>query len=214
MSWIHKYLSAEEIKNIESTIVRVETETCGEIVPVIVRRSSTIGHIPLTLTLLLILLLIILELPWSDWLWVQPWVWIWPVLVVAIYAISHFLVRFKWIQKIFVPERDEVDQVHQRAQLEFYKNRIHGTENSTGILLFVSVMEKKAVILADEGISKVLPKETWDEVLALLGSHLHKGNWGKGFVEAIELCGGLLKTHFPIQPGSQDELKNHLVIKD
>ncbi len=214
MGWIHRYLSDEELARIEQTISRVEESTSGEIVPVIVRRSSAVGHVPLSLTLVLTLLLVIVELPFSDWLWVTPWVWLWPVLIVLIYGVSHFLAKMKWIQKIFVPERDEVDSVHQRAHLEFYLNRIHRTEHGTGILIFVSVMEKKAVVLADEGISKKLPKEHWDEVLGTLGRHLHAGQWGQGFVEAIEICGKDLQTHFPSAASSQNELKNHLIIKD
>jgi putative membrane protein len=214
MAWINKYLSQDEIKKIEEAISRVEETTTGEIVPVIVRKSSSVGHIPLTLTLLFTLLIAIAELPFSDWLWVSPWIWLWPVLLVIIYFISAFVAKGPWIQKVFVPEKDEVDQVHSRAQLEFYRNRIHGTDSGTGILIFVSVMEKKAVILADEGISKKLPPETWDQVLNQFRSALGQGNWSQGFVQAIENCGDHLKTHFPIVTAKQNQLKNHLVVKE
>lgn len=214
MAWINKYLSDEELKKIEDAISRVEESTSGEIVPVIVKRSSSVGHVPLTLTLLITLLIVIAELPFSDWLWVTPWVYLWPVLLVVIYYFSHILGRNHWIQKFLVPEKDEVDQVHQRAHLEFYTNRIHRTEHGTGVLIFVSVMEKKAVVLADEGISAKLPKETWDQVLAQLGQNLHNGEWAQGFVKAIENCGEHLKTHFPITSARQNQLKNHLVVKE
>ncbi len=214
MAWIDKYLAPDDFKIIEETISRVEESTSGEIVPVIVRRSSTVGHVPLTVSLLITLLLVIAELPFSDWLWVTPWVYLWPVLLVVIYYLSHLLSRWTWIQKLFVPERDEVDQVHQRALLEFYANRVNRTAGGTGVLIFVSVMEKKAVVLADEGISKKLPKETWDDVLATLRDSLKRGQWGFGFVQAIEQCGEHLKTHFPITAAADNELKNHLVVKD
>lgn len=214
MAWIQKYLSDEERKRIEDTIARVEESTSGEIVPVIVKRSSTVGHVPLTLTLLITLLIIIAEVPFSDWLWVKPWMWLWPLLLVAIYYVSHILGKIPWIQKHLVPERDEVVQVHQRAHLEFYTNKVHRTQAGTGVLIFVSVMEKKAVILADEGIAKRLPQDIWDQVLAGFRENLHNGRWGEGFVQAIESCGQHLKTHFPINSNPQNELKNHLVIKD
>lgn len=214
MTWINKYLSSDDLKKIEATISRVEESTSGEIVPVIVKRSSSVGHVPLTLALLITLFIAIAELPFSDWLWVTPWVWFWPVLLVVIYYISYFLGKIPWVQKALVPEKDEVDQVHRRAHLEFYSNLIHRTEAGTGILIFVSVMEKKAVILADEGISQKLPPDTWDQVLAQLRESLHNDQWGDGFVQAIENCGQHLKTHFPITSPGQNELKNHLVVKD
>ncbi|WP_413293188.1 TPM domain-containing protein [Bdellovibrio sp. HCB185ZH] len=213
MAWIHKYLSAKEIEQISQTVHRVEENTDGEIVPVIVKSSSSVGHVPMTLTLLLLLVLVIAELPFADLLWVTPWVYIWPFLVVAIYYISFALAKMPFIQKVFVPERDEVDQVHQRAHLEFYLNKIHRTNQGTGILIFVSVMERKAVILADEGINGKLPPETWNQVLAKFGEQLNKGNWAAGFNEAIEACGKHLHHHFPHTDGGHNQLKNHLVIR-
>lgn len=213
MAWIHRYISDEDIQKISDAVSRAEEKTDGEIVPVIVQRSSTVGHVPLTLTLLILLMLVIVELPYADLLWVKPWVYAWPVLIVVIYYLSFALAKLSWVQKIAVPERDEVEQVHQRAHLEFYLNKVNKTKDRTGILIFVSVMEKKAVILADEGISSKLPPEIWNEVLGKLGEQLGKGNWGFGFTEAIESCGHHLKTHFPQTEETKNQLKNQLVIK-
>lgn len=213
MSWINKYLSEQDFKNIEAAISAVEEQTQGEIVPVIVRRSSAIGHIPLSLTLVFILLLLVLELPWKDWLWVHPWIYLWPVLIFFCFLLSNLLARFKWIQKVFVPEHDEMDQVHQRAHLEFFVNQVHRTQAGTGVLIFVSVMEKKAVILADPSLAAKLPKDAFDPILQKFMQGLKKGQWGTAFVEAIQDCGEPLKTHFPIKSESARELKNHLIVK-
>lgn len=214
MAWINKYMSQEEMNSIEAAIQLAESETSGEIVPVIVKRSSSVGHVPLSLTLLFLLLIVAVEIPYSEWLWVRPYVWAWPVLIVAIYLLSHVIAKIPFVQKIFVPEKDEVDSVHQRAQLEFYANRIHRTKDGTGILIFVSAMEKKAVILADEGIAKKLPADIWDSVLNDLRVHLHKGDWAAAYKAAISRSGELLKTHFPHQGHAENELMNHLIIKD
>ncbi|MBO9667267.1 MAG: TPM domain-containing protein [Bdellovibrio sp.] len=213
MAWIHRYLTDKEIEQISEAIHKAEEHTDGEIVPVIVKRSSTVGHVPLTLTLLILLVLVIAELPFSDILWVTPWVYVWPFLVVAIYYVSFALAKFPWIQKVMVPERDELDQVHQRAHLEFFLNKINRTKANTGILIFISVMERKAVILADHGINNKLPPETWNEILAKLGEQLNKSNWAFGFTEAIEACGHHLKQHFPMTDGGDNQLKNQLVIR-
>ncbi len=214
MNWVQKYLSQEEIKNIERAIGALETETQAELVPVIVRRSSAIGHVPLSLTMLLVILTLLIEWPWKDILWSQPWVYVWPVLLIFYYVLSSYLTRFKWIQKVFVPERDEVDQVHQRAHLEFYANKIYRTQQGSGILLFVSVMERKAVILADPTLSKKLPADIWDKTLQAFMQRLGQGQWGEAFVKAIEDCAEPLKTHFPMTKEAGNELKNTLIIKD
>ncbi|UOF02677.1 TPM domain-containing protein [Bdellovibrio reynosensis] len=214
MTWINKYLTNDEMKKIEETISRVEEETSGEIVPVIVKRSSAIGHVPLVLTLILTLVFVLAEIPYSDWLWVTPWVWMWFPVLIVIYGVSFFLAKLHWFQKVFVSEADEIAQVHQRAQLEFYSNKIHRTEAGTGVLIFVSVMEKKAVILADEAISGKLPPDTWNNLLKDLRASLHDGHWHAAFTKAIETCGQHLKTHFPIAETRKNQLKNHLVVKE
>ncbi|MFM6929888.1 MAG: TPM domain-containing protein [Bdellovibrio sp.] len=213
MAWIHRYITDEEIQKITHAVHKAEEHTDGEIVPVIVQRSSTVGHVPLTLTLGILLLLVVAELPYSDLLWVNPWVYVWPVLVIAIYGLSHLLAKIPWVQKVLVSERDEVDQVHQRAHLEFYLNKINKTKHGTGILLFISVMERKAVILADEGINSKLSQETWNQILGKLGEQLNKSNWSFGFTEAIESCGHHLKEHFPVTDGGDNQLKNNLIIR-
>jgi putative membrane protein len=214
MSWINKHLSPDEIRTIETAVQVAEFETEGEIVPVIVKRSSTVGHVPLTLTLIITLMLVILEIPYSEWLWVRPWVWVWPLVIVVIYYISFLIAKIPFIQKILVSERDEVDQVHQRAQLEFFLNKINRTKGGTGILIFVSVMEKKAVILADEGIASKLPQEAWNEVLGELRKHMGSGDWVSGFKNAIERSGAILREHFPATGSNDNELKNQLIIRD
>lgn len=213
MAWIHRYISDEDIQKISVAVGHAEEKTDGEIVPVIVQRSSTVRHVPLTLSLIILLMLVIAEFPYADMLWVKPWIYAWPFLIIAIYYISYAIAKIPWVQKILVPERDEVEQVHQRAHLEFYLNKINETKHRTGILIFISVMEKKAVILADEGISSKLPADVWNDVLAKLGEQLKKGNWGFGFTEAIESCGHHLKTHFPRSADTTNELKNQLVIR-
>ncbi|WP_413557917.1 TPM domain-containing protein [Bdellovibrio sp. HCB209] len=213
MTWINKYLTDKEIEQVSEVIHKVEEHTDGEIVPVIVKSSSSVGHVPLTLTLLLLLVLVIVELPFADLLWATPWVYVWPFLIVAVYYFSFAMAKLPFIQKIFVPERDELDQVHQRAQLEFYLNKIHRTNHGTGILIFVSVMEHKAVILADEGINSKLPPETWNVILDNLGAKLKSKQWSQGLTEAIESCGQHLQKHFPHTDGGHNQLKNHLVIR-
>ena len=213
MTWVDRYLSEQDKKNISEAVKKAEVGHDGEIVPVIVRRSSSIGHVPMTLTLLILLVLIFAGIPHSEVLWVTPWIWAWPVIIVAIYYLSHLLARLPWLQRILVPERDEVEQVHNRAHLEFFVNEVDHTEHQTGVLIFISVMERKAVILVDKGLSAKVPQETWDKVLDNLGGHLRRGEWAAGFTQAIEECGRHLKTHFPIAE-HHDQLSNELIIKE
>lgn len=214
MSWVNKYLSKDGIAQIEAKISEVEEKTSGEVVPVIVKRSSNVGHVAPMMTLFLMVCLFFIRPHALDMLWVAPWVYMWPFILVGIFFICLMLAKYKWLQRVFTPNHDELLAVHQRAELEFYRNKVFRTEGGTGILIFVSVMERKAVILADKGISSKIPNEHWDDVLNKFNIQLKKGNWSEAFVQAIAECGRDLEQHFPIHSSAVNELKNHLVIRD
>lgn len=214
MKSISNYLSEAQIKEISQAVQTAESKTSGEIVPVIVKRSSAVGHVPLILTLILLLSTLVLELPFVDHPILQPWLFLWPLIGIFYYIISQPLARSFWLQRILTLNSDEEMQVTRRAELEFFLNRVNKTQNSTGILIFISVMERRAVILADEGIAKKMGPEVWKSQVEKLTAKLRQGQWNQAFLEAIEDCGSLLSTHFPTTGHSRNELSNQLVIKE
>lgn len=220
--WVSKYLSNEEIANISKAVHHAEMNTGGEIVPMIVRRSSAVRHVPVILWLSFAFAFFGVEVlgvsEWyiSDWLPFLDRHWGYQLLVLALLMVLAWgLSHLHWVQRLLTSNEDEKDQVLRRAQLEFFLHKLNHTHKKTAILVFISIMERRAVILADEGISKILPATTWNEVLKPLIGFLHKGEWSQGFTDAIKRCGDLLKTHIP-QSGSAsaNEISNHLIIKE
>lgn len=214
MKWIQRYLSQNDIQRVSQAVQEAETKTSGEIVPVIVQRSSTVGHVPLALTLLFLVAALFVEFPTKDLLFIRPWIYVWPFLAVTFFFLAQFFSRSTRIQRMLTPNQDEVAQVYQRAQLEFYLNRVNMTTSSTGILIFISVMERRAVILADQGIAQKIPQETWQKIVNSLTFKLRKGQWSPGLLTAIHDCGEILTTHFPIESHTKNELSNQLVVKE
>ena len=213
--WAQRYLTEKSIKTISDSVHKVEAVTRAEIVPMIVSRSSAISHVPVILTLLLLLIFIPLEfyyLNWSDIRVANFWL---GLSAVAAFFISLFLSRFMWVQRIFTADVDESMQVWNRAELEFYRQKIDHTQARTGILLFVSVMERKAVLLTDQAICELIPQETWSKILKDFSDRLHENDWEKGFITAIQRCGELLTEKFPSQGAqARNELANFLIIKE
>ena len=205
-SWLKGYLQEEDISAVEETVARAELKTSGEIVPVIVRSSSTVGHVPL------ILFLFILSLggffsPLSSWLEISS------VLLGAV-LFAALVGRWSFLQRALVPLADRQDQVFTRAELEFYHSRIGDTRDGTGILIFVSLLERQVVVLADRAIDEKMNASTWDEVLQDVLKGIKGKNMKSGLVQAIERCGDILSEHFPIQPDDENELSNKLIIKE
>ena len=79
------------------------------------------------------------------------------------------------------------------------------------MLIFVSIAERYAEIVADAGIDQKAPLGTWAEAVEKLLHGLQRGQIGDGLVQAIDVCSNVLAANFP--PGSinRDELPNSIV---
>src|SRR5262249_36279471 len=88
---------------------------------------------------------------------------------------------------------------------------LHHTKNRTGVLIFASVAERYAEIVADAGINEKVTPHVWDQAIAALIAGIKQGRAGDGFVAAIEQCGAVLAEHFPPGALDRDELPNKLV---
>ncbi|MGC3997626.1 MAG: TPM domain-containing protein [Anaeromyxobacter sp.] len=93
------------------------------------------------------------------------------------------------------------EAVRARAVRAFHEHGLHRTAEGTGVLVFASLFEREAVILGDRGIDARLPPGEWDRAVAALVAGLRAGDPGRGFVEAVGLCGARLAEHFPRGPG-------------
>lgn len=212
--WAIRTLGEKGHNRIEEAIASAESQTSGEIVPVLVRRSSTVGHVPMLAMSLLMLSAFMLDLPaWlSEWQGSEP-IWI-GVLLLAAAALGYGLSRFDAVDRLLTPRPDQMRQVDMRAEIEFYELEMSQTDARTGVLLMVSLMEHRAVVLADHGISEKLDATIWQEVVDLMIDGVKGGDLAGGMCAAIERCGALLAPHFPIADDDANELRDHLVVKE
>ncbi len=213
--WLKSYISASEHEQIEKAVKTVETKTSGEVVPMVVRRSSTVGHVPLILLFALSLLFFVLDIDYWQTEWIALPHWLLIVFdLIALVVIVRILSPIPWVERMLTPKDDQALQVEQRAINEFYNHRLDHTDQATGILIYVSLMEHRAVVLGDRAISKKIPQEKWQETVDRLIRGVKQKNLAQGFSDAIDLCGEILQENFPIQPNDKNELKNHLIVKE
>jgi putative membrane protein len=113
---------------------------------------------------------------------------------------------------MLVPASVKKSRAHRRAVEQFLAQNMHTTQGRTGVLIFVSVAERYAEILADSGINALVPKSEWQAIVDDLTRQIGGGRAADGFVSAVTAVGKHLAKHFP--PGSADrnELPDHLII--
>ncbi len=210
--WIKCFLKESDLGLIENAITEAEKNTSGEVVPMIVKSSSVIGHVPIIFSLLLIFIFdsAVQILDTEHQLSVGFILVVNLILLILGFALS----RFSFIQRIMTTKSDLSHQVWERAEIEFHRHNLKATENRTAILIMLSLMEREIVVLADESIAKKLPTETWNEVVSLVLAGIKKGRTAEGLQIAILKSGQILSQHFPIQANDKNEIKNHLIIKE
>ena len=111
-----------------------------------------------------------------------------------------------------ISNKERSRQVFEKAQRIFYLKNLNQLKRQNSLVLFISVMERKIVILPDPRMNFAGLKELQDKVLKLIQTEFGKGEYEQGFLKAIAFLKTELKSQFP-KPvhASADEFSNKLI---
>ena len=211
-----KFLSETDRENIVAAVKEAEKNTAGEIVPMVVSSSyhypmaNLIGATALALPLALILVLLA-----GSWLWIgSDNLWLFLGFFTILFIVFHIIIkRTIWLKRWFVSQREMEEEVQEAAVISFFKQALYRTRRGTGVLIFISVFEHKAWILAGRGINQKVEQSQWDDIVAKLIDRIKQKKQTLGVCEAVDRIGKLLAVHFPVEADDKDELRN-LIIDD
>lgn len=200
-------VNKDDEARIAKAIVDAERQTSGEIVAMITASSASYYFAPV-----LWAALIALALPWP--LIYLTWIQVQYIYLAQLAAFALLTLLFMWrpLRFALVPTNLKRLRAHRRAVEQFLTQNLHTTDNRTGVLIFVSVAERYAEIVADASIHQKVPETEWKAIVDTLTARISEGKAADGFVTAIEAVGQLLAKHFP--PGAFDPntLPNHLIV--
>ncbi|EFL89348.1 conserved hypothetical protein [Ahrensia sp. R2A130] len=125
-------------------------------------------------------------------------------------SLVMFQLRPQW-RLLFVPRSVAYRRASANAVKQFLAHGIHTTQARSGVLLFVSLAERYAEIVADEGIDEHVDQSVWNTMVEHLIDHAAKGEVADGFIQVIGEAGAVLAPHFPPQPEGRNELDDLLV---
>ena len=207
-----KTLTDEEHARIAEAIRKAEANTAGEIYCVVARASDGYffsAALIVTISILVVSLAVAFALEYW-WFAVRVPVFVGAQLL-AIAAALGLLYAFPSLRIRLAPRRWQYMRAHENALKQFLARNVHLTAERTGVLIFVSLAERYAEVVADAGINAKVPQDTWNAVVAGLIDHARKDKLADGFVSAVETVGQLLARHFPVKQGDINELDDHLV---
>lgn len=210
---MEKILTDKELEELSHVVGDVEKSTSGELRLMIVERSATVGHVfQLLFALSIFGLFVVHQIARNENLFEDHW-YNYPLLLPISFLLAWWLARFQRVQRMLTRSDDLESSVWARAELEFNREGLQGTKAQTGILIFLSLMEHQAVVLADKAIAAKLEPKIWNDVIAIVLEGGRRNQWRAKLEEAVRLCGKLLAQNFPAQPGDINELPNHVIVK-
>ena len=135
------------------------------------------------------------------------------LLVFAALKFTVALLILKWmpLRLALTPAATKHRRVRRRAVAIFKAAAERRTENRAGILIYLSMGEHRAEIVADEAITRVTTPETWGEAMATLLADVREGRPGEGICAAIEQIGVVLAEHFPKTAANPNEIPDKLI---
>jgi putative membrane protein len=219
-------LSVDQHARVSAAVAAAEANTSGEIVAIAAGNSDAYHDVALHWAMLAMLLVVALvaAVPqcavdlldritgrWgAEWSLSQL-----ASILLATLALTFLLARLATLpmalRMLLTPGATKTRRVRRRA-LAMFRAAIEGrTHGSTGVLIYLSLDEHRAEIIADAGIHEKVPAEFWADAMAALLAATRDGRPGDGMADAIGLIAGPLAEHFPRGHDDRNELPDRLI---
>ena len=100
----------------------------------------------------------------------------------------------------------------QRARAVFAHLHVWDTEENTGVLLYVQLVDRAIEIVADRGIAARVAQPEWDAICRAMESRFGKREYLEGALQAIDAVTRILERHFPARGANPNELPDKPVV--
>jgi putative membrane protein len=219
-------LSEADHDRVTTAVAAAEAGTDGEIVTIVARQSDPYHDVALHWAVLAMLLVLALlaSIPgaaeWLHALVADPWGeaptsrMLFTLALVAM-TVAFLIVRvaLNWgpLRMALTPKATRARRVRRRALMLFRTAAEARTRNATGVLLYLSLAEHRAEIVADATIHTRVSPDVWGEAMAALIVAVKDGRPGDGMAAAVERIGVVLAEHFPRSSDDTNELPDRLI---
>ena len=203
-------LGESERAELAAVIESVEERTSGEIVVVVLERSDRHPAAPWIAGVGMLLLGSAATARWMPW--DEPLLFFGLQLLYGGLGLLAGL-YVAGFRRAFVTEARATEMAEEQALQEFHRFGLHRTVDRTGVLLFVSLLERRVVVLGDEGINAVLDHSHWIETDAAILNGVRSGSMLAGLKEAVQLCSQVLIEHFPAGEAQPNQVPNHVIVR-
>jgi len=213
-------------EKVSAAIAEAEGSTAGEIVVGVTETSDAYHDVGLHWAVLAM----IAVLAWAA-AWPSALQWWWDklaggwgaepslrqlltfLMILAVFKFTAVLLILKYrpLRLALTPGQTKTRRVRRRALTVFKSAAERRTSGRTGILIYLSMAERRAEIIGDEAITSVTTPETWGEAMHALLADVREGRVADGMVAAIQQIGVVLAEHFPRSADDKNEIPDKLI---
>lgn len=130
---------------------------------------------------------------------------------ILVFVTVRLLLQWMPLRMLVTPGIVKSRRVRRRAIRYFKVGAERRTSGRTGILIYLSMAEHRAEIVADEAIHSKVAVEEWGKAMTDLIAGVRDGRIADGMVDAISDVGVILATHFPRSDDDKNELPDRLI---
>ncbi len=213
---VERFLSQAERQKIESCVRQAESRTRGEIMVMVAASSYhyPVADLRAAAALAFPAAVALTTLIGGFW-WAGLFnLWIFLGVMIPLFFLFQAIVRNALpVKRLFMSDREMEAEVREAAENRFCREGVYRTAEETGVLIYISVFERKAWVLGDRGINARMPEGYWKGLVDTIVAGIHAGRPAESICEVVAGVAGVLAETFPVRAGDTDELRN-LVIKD
>lgn len=224
-------LSEQDQQKVRAAVEAAEARTSGEVVCVLARQSGDYFETPLAwaggISMVVPGVALILGwLPGPITKLLEGWtiahtgavdvavvhaLTAYVIVQTTLFILTAVVISIPKIRFALTPAALRREQVQRRAHEQFAAQGMHLTQERTGLLVFASLAERHAVVVADAGIAAKLPPGSWDEVVSALIGGMKASDPGGGFAAAITKAADLMEGPLPRRADDKNELPDTVI---
>jgi putative membrane protein len=203
-----KFFSEEERRRLKEATENAESRTIGEIVVMVAgssdlyREAEVLGGVLTGSLCSFIISVAVLDS--SVWSFI-------PLGFLFFFPSWFFFRRFPALKIAFITRERRKETVQQKAFQVFYEKGLYRTKMNTGVLFFLSLLERKVWVLADRGIYEKIDQETLNRFAGIVTQGIRDHHACDALCEAIGQVGEVLAQHFPKTGEDTDELPDEVI---
>lgn len=219
-------LTEQDHARVTAAVSAAEQHTAGEIVTIVARASDKYNDVAAHAGVLAMLVVLaalsvwpgiaerlygLVYDPWGETPHTGAWFAIALLLSAVAFLIGRYALASLRLRIALTPGATKTRRVRARALDLFRTSAEQRTAGATGVLIYLSLDEHRAELIADAVIHSRVAPETWGAAMAALIAAVKDGRPGDGMAAAVAQVGVVLAEHFPRGDDDRNELPDRLI---